>query len=129
MNPRVVVTSALALIFVSAPCAVAQDRGGQDPFGPYEPVPDWPRDISTMPGNEGWTWGAVQSIFAESSDRIFILQRGVLPKIERPETRLLEEQGTLLQFPVGRNYAWRDNTMPWRDGTAASPDHNNEHGW
>ena len=43
------------------------DRGGQEPFGPYEPVPGWPKDISTLPGNEGWTWGAVQSIFAESS--------------------------------------------------------------
>ncbi len=129
MNPRISAMSAVALISFSASFAIAQDRGGQDPFGPYEPVPDWPKDISTMPGNEGWTWGAIQSIFAESSDRIFILQRGVLPKIERPETRLLNEQGTLLQFPVGRNYAWRDNTMPWRDGTAASPDHNNDHGW
>ena len=104
-------------------------KSGQDPFGPYEPVPDWPKDISTLRGNEGWTWGAIQGIFAESADRIFVIQRGVLPKIDRPEIRFVEDQGTRLLFPVGRNYAWRDNTMPWRDATQASPDHNNDHGW
>ena len=66
-------------------------KGGQDPFGPYQPVPDWPNDISTLPGNEGWTWGAIQGIFAESSDRIFVIQRGVLKKIDRPENRLTED--------------------------------------
>jgi len=105
------------------------EKGGQDPFGPYEPALDWPKDISTLPGNENWTWGAIQGIFAESADRIFVIQRGVLPKIDRPEIRFVEDQGTRLLFPVGRNYAWRDNTMPWRDATQASPDHNNDHGW
>lgn len=104
-------------------------KGGQDPFGPYEPAPDWPKDISTLPGNENWTWGAIQGIFAESADRIFVIQRGVLPKIDRPKDRMIEDQGTRLYFPVGRNYAWRDNTMPWRDATQASPDHNNADGW
>ncbi len=105
------------------------NKGGQDPFGPYEPVPGWPKDISTLEGNDGWTWGAVQGIFAESADRIFVLQRGILKKIERPENRLIADQGTRLRFPVGRQYAWRDATMPWRDATVASPDHNNAHGW
>lgn len=104
-------------------------NGGQDPFGPYEPAPDWPQDISTLPGNDGWTWGAMQGIFAESADRVFVIQRGLLKKIDRPQRRLIEEQGTRLAFPVGTVYQWRDNTMPWRDGTHASPDHNNEHGW
>src|SRR5689334_11929380 len=40
--------------------------GGQDPFGPYEVVKDWPKDISTLPGNENWTWGAGQSVYAEN---------------------------------------------------------------
>jgi len=82
--------------------AFAQDsrsgKGGQDPFGPYEPAPDWPKDISTLLGNEGWTWGAIQGIFAESSDRIFVIQRGVLKKIDRPANRLIEDQGTRLRF-------------------------------
>ena len=57
-------------------------KGGQDPFGPYFPVADWPKDISTIPGYEGWTWGAIQGIYAESADRIFVIQRGILPKID-----------------------------------------------
>ena len=104
-------------------------KSGQEPFGPYQPSPDWPKDISTIPGYEKWTWGAIQGVFAESADRIFVIQRGLLPKINRPETRFVEDQGIRLLFPVGRNYSWRDNTMPWRDATQASPDHNNDHGW
>jgi hypothetical protein len=40
------------------------EMGAQDIFGPYEVVKDWPKNISTIPGNENWTWGAGQSIYA-----------------------------------------------------------------
>jgi 6-phosphogluconolactonase (cycloisomerase 2 family) len=86
--------------------------GGQDPFGPYEVVKDWPKDISTLPGNENWTWGAGQSVYAENPSRIFLLFRGELPKIKRPETRQLPEFGPSLTFPIGR--------LPWRDATVAA---------
>jgi len=36
--------------------AVPGERGGQDITGPYEVVADWPKDISTLPDHEGWTW-------------------------------------------------------------------------
>ena len=129
VNLGVLALAQTVALAVAAQTAVVAGKGGQDPFGPYEPVPGWPKDFSTLPGHEDWTWGAAQGIFAESADRIFILQRGILKKIDRPENRLLDEQGTLLRFPVGRQYAWRDGTLPWRDGTTASPDHNNEDGW
>ena len=45
--------------------------GGQDIFGAYEVVKDWPKNISTLPGNEKWTWGAGQSIYAENPNRDF----------------------------------------------------------
>ena len=51
---------------------------------PYEPVPDWPRPLADLPGHADWTWGAVQGIFAESPDRVFLLMRGELPRLERP---------------------------------------------
>ena len=89
--------------------AVPGELGGQDPFGPYEPV-DWPKDLATLPGHEGWTFGSGSSVFAESPDRIFVLQRGELPDLPRPMARKL---GTSLVFPIGR--------LPWRDATAASP--------
>ncbi len=60
--------------------AVPGEKGGQDMFGGYEIVPNWPKPLSSLPGNEKWTWGAGQSVFAESPNRVFILQRGELPE-------------------------------------------------
>ncbi|MBV8728776.1 MAG: hypothetical protein JO336_03100, partial [Acidobacteriia bacterium] len=87
-------------------------KGGQDTFGPYDIVKDWPKNISTISGNENWTWGAGQSVYAESPNRVFLLFRGELPNIPRPETRLIPEFGPSLQFPIGR--------LPWRDATVAA---------
>jgi hypothetical protein len=82
--------------------AIPGQKGGQDMFGPYEAVPDWPQDISELPGNEDWTWGAGQSIFAESPDRVFLLHRGELPNIERPQAAVYAEVGPALAFPVAQ---------------------------
>jgi hypothetical protein len=93
--------------------AVSGQVGGQDIFGPYDVVKGWPKDISTLPGNEKWTYGAGQSVFAESPNRIFMLFRGELPNIKRPESKVLGDMGPSIQFPVGR--------LPWRDATVSSP--------
>jgi DNA-binding beta-propeller fold protein YncE len=93
--------------------AVPTERGGQDIFGAYDVVPDWPKDLSTLPGHAGWTFGAGQSVFAESPDRVFVLLRGELPNIPRPRTRKLADIGPSIEFPIGR--------LPWRDATTASP--------
>jgi peptidylamidoglycolate lyase len=73
-------------------------------------VPNWPKPLSTLPGHEKWTWGAGQSVFAESPNRVFILQRGELPVIERPKTVKIAPS---IEFPIGR--------LPIRDATTASP--------
>ena len=62
--------------------AASQERGGQEEFGPYEPVPNWPQPLPDGPDgvtHGGWTWGSVGAVFAESPDRIWIAQRGELP--------------------------------------------------
>src|SRR5258706_13175832 len=64
--------------------AVPGSVGGEDLTGPYELVKDWPKDISSLPGHEKWTWGAGQSIFAESANRVYVLFRGELPQLSRP---------------------------------------------
>jgi 6-phosphogluconolactonase (cycloisomerase 2 family) len=51
-------------------------------------------------------------VYAESPNRIFLLFRGELPNIPRPETKLIPEFGPSLQFPIGR--------LPWRDATVAA---------
>lgn len=106
--------------FAAAPGEV----GGQDPFGPYEVVKDWPKNISSLPGNEKWTWGAGQSVYAESPNRVFLLFRGELPNIPRPMPRQLTDIAPSLQFPIGR-LPWRDATvaaLPGAGGTGQDPD-------
>ena len=93
--------------------AVPGQKGGQDIFGAYEVAPNWPKPISSLPGNEKWTWGAGQGVFAESPNRVFILQRGELPNLQRPKTISLPQLGPNIEFPIGR--------LPWRDATSASP--------
>jgi peptidylamidoglycolate lyase len=88
-------------------------KGGQDTFGHYEPVADWPQPLVQLPGHDAWTWGSMQSVFAASADRVFVLQRGELPVVPRPPTRRLDDVGPSLSFPVFR--------LPYRDATVASP--------
>ena len=80
--------------------AVPGEKGGQDPFGGYEIVANW-------------TWGAGEGVFAETPNRVFILQRGLLPNIQRPKTIKLPQLGPNIEFPIGR--------LPWRDATSTSP--------
>src|SRR3989454_5589200 len=93
--------------------AVPGQTGGQDIFGAYDIVPNWPKPITSVPGHEKWTWGAGQSVFAESPNRVFILQRGELPQMPRPATIKLPQLGPNIEFPNFR--------LPWRDATVASP--------
>ena len=89
--------------------AVAGEIGGQDLFGAYDIVRDWPKDVSTLPGHENWTFGAAQGIFAESPNRVFLLARGELPNIKRPPNTLIPAMGPSVQFPIGG--------LPWRSAT------------
>lgn len=50
-------------------------KGGTSETGPYEVVPDFFKP----PFPEGWTWGPVAGILAESPNRIYVYQRGILP--------------------------------------------------
>jgi NHL repeat len=72
---------ALALI-VSAGLAAApsvQDKGGEEETGPYDVVEKWPVPWA----QQGYIWGSQPGIFAETPDRIFIVERG---ELKLPET-------------------------------------------
>jgi DNA-binding beta-propeller fold protein YncE len=90
--------------------AVPSEKGGQDIFGAYDAVAGWPKDISKLPATQGWTFGAGQSVFAESPNRVILLQRGLLPAVERPKVQRIAPS---IVFPIGR--------LPWRDATVSSP--------
>jgi DNA-binding beta-propeller fold protein YncE len=104
--------------------AVPGEKGGQDITGPYHVVPGWPKPLSQLPGHENWTWGAVQGIFAESPDRVFVLMRGELPALDRPEEVPYPDVGPSLSFPVSQT--------PFRNasvGPVSSPGNSGSDGW
>lgn len=96
--------------------AVVGERGGQDAEGPYEVVADWPKPLSQLPGHDGWTWGTVNGIYAESPNRVFVLERGELPVLKRPVNTPIPQFGPSLSFPL--------NGEPFRNsgqGPVSSP--------
>ena len=93
--------------------AVPNAIGAQDVSGPYDVVADWPKDLSTLPGHEKWTYGGARGIFAESPNRVYLLGGGELPKTARPQTRLFPEIGPNVQFPLAG--------LPWRNANTATP--------
>lgn len=82
--------------------AIAGEKNTQDLWGPYEVAPDWPKPITTLPGHEKWTWGAVESIFAETPNRVFILERGEIPAMKRPDEVPYPQVGPSISFPVSQ---------------------------
>src|SRR5258708_32798721 len=98
--------------------AVPGALGAEDILGPYELVKNWPQDVSQLPGNEKWTYGAGESVFAESPDRIYMLFRGELPKMAPPKAQLLPQVGPSITFPVAG--FWRDATVASLPGTGGT---------
>jgi DNA-binding beta-propeller fold protein YncE len=77
MHARRWLVSALLTVVTLAPTAFLQEKGGEEETGPYEVVANWPQPI---PGLEDLTWGSTAGVFAETPDRVWIAQRGMLPK-------------------------------------------------
>jgi hypothetical protein len=102
--------------------AVPNEVGGQDIFGGYTVAENWPKPISQLPGNQGWTWGAGQGVFAESANRVFVLERGNLPDVPRPRSVKLDGLGPSMFYPPGFRLPWRDATsvsLPANGGAGA----------
>ena len=104
--------------------AIPGTLGSEDLTGPYQVVKGWPKDISTLPGNGSWTYGAGESVFAESPNRIYMLFRGELPKMAPPKAVLLPQVGPSLSFPVAG--FWRDATTASLPGTGGTDDNMSE---
>src|SRR5262249_47774957 len=68
----------LALLFVAVPAEQAQQKGGQDETGDYNVVAGWPGPFA----KPGYIQGAISGVFAETPNRIFVMNRG---EIKLPE--------------------------------------------
>jgi peptidylamidoglycolate lyase len=89
--------------------AIPGEKGGQDTWGPYTIAENWPKPLSALPGNEKWTWGAAEGIFAESPNRIYLFERGELPVLTRPKNTPIPQFGPSLSFPT--------NEVPFRNAS------------
>src|SRR6185295_3503701 len=65
----------IALSLASISMLIGQDKGGGDETGAYDVVQGWRKP----PNPEGWVPGPITAIFAESPDRVFVIERGELP--------------------------------------------------
>ena len=123
--------------------AAAQQNPGQwvDPNnisdqlidGPYVVDPNWPKPMSEWPGHEGWTWGAVQGVFAQNPDRIFVAMRGELPDLSNLEAQIVEletEDGRTvhLQVPGRGMYARNASVGPYASPGEATDEFLGEEG-
>src|SRR5258706_15162285 len=55
-------------------------KGGQDVFGPYDPVQNWPRPLGeSLPNHDAWTYSQATDVFPESQDRVLVTFKGELP--------------------------------------------------
>src|SRR5450759_2327186 len=59
--------------------------------GPYRVDPNWPKPLAELfPEEKGWTWGAVQGVFVQNPDRIFVTMRGELPDLTNVKKKTVE---------------------------------------
>ena len=74
-----VVVVVFAAGLLSQPALLQQQRGGEDETGPYEVVPNWPQQLA----RPGYALGSQGGVFAETPNRVFLVNRG---EIKLPET-------------------------------------------
>jgi sugar lactone lactonase YvrE len=96
MRPRNLLIFGLAALLATAllrgQTAELSEKGSEDVSGPYEVDPHWPQAISPE-----LTWGRTSYVYAESPDRVFVIQSGMVPwswkKLRGADLRGSEESG------------------------------------
>ena len=102
--------------------APPQEKGGQEEFGPYEVVANWPKPLPDGPDgvkHDGWTWGSTGAVYAETPGRIWIAMRGELPL----------PPGTKPWTPYGMLNPTRGNATGNDDGLSATCEPTAKRGW
>ena len=97
--------------------------------GPYRVDPNWPKPLATLfPEEKGWTWGAVQGVFAQNPDRIFVAMRGELPDVAKIKPKFAELENEFgmtvhLQVPGTGMYARNTSVGQYASPGEASDDY------
>ncbi len=85
----------------------AMEKGGMEETGPYEVVPDHFK--SPLP--EGWVWGPVAGIRAESPDRIYVYSRGMVPALPSYMRAGLPVRDVTTLLGAGSNEGRREHVL------------------
>ena len=117
------ILGAVVLLSPAASMMQEQERGGQEEFGPYEFVERWQKglpDLDDGVSHDGWTFGSMGAVYAETPDRIWYAQRGELPLPEgvptwTPYALLDPSRGNTTGNPDGINARCEDtgNMRGW----------------
>ena len=71
-----------------------QEKGGDDRTGPYDVVEKWPKPFADKPG---YIWGSTGGIFAETPNRVFIANRGMVKLPDKLPANFTGAWGSLNQ--------------------------------
>src|SRR5687767_5945056 len=118
-------TSAFLVVFVppsqsQAPTAPTRKRTQDWPYGRNQIVANWQKRLpDTRHSHNGWTWGSMGSVYAETPDRIWVAQRGELPL----------PQGTAPWTPYASLNPSRGNSNSNTDGLSATCQPTALRGW
>ena len=79
--PRIALAAVFASMLISgvARPQQTQQKGGEEETGPYDVAPNWPKSIAP----QGYVWGSQGGVFAESANRVYLLNRGELKLPEK----------------------------------------------
>jgi DNA-binding beta-propeller fold protein YncE len=79
--PRLALAAVFASVLISAAARPqqTQQKGGEEETGPYEVAANWPQPIAA----QGYVWGSQGGVFAESANRVYLLNRGELKLPEK----------------------------------------------
>jgi hypothetical protein len=95
--------------------AQQRQKGGYDATGSYDVVPNWPQPLPEH--GTDWTYGRTGAIWAESADRVYVVQTGDVPVLkEKPTTQPGSEGRSALDVPGTR---WENKFLVFnREGKA-----------
>lgn len=79
MRTRVVASAVVLGLVLSSALALAQQKGGEEVTGPYVVVEKWPQPFA----RPGYIQGSQGGVFAETANKIFLLNRGELKLPEK----------------------------------------------
>ena len=96
-----IVVSVLLVLQAGGNAQQARQKGGYNATGSYDVVPNWPQPLPDH-GTE-WVYGRTGAIWAESANRVYVVQTGDLPALKtKPDTQPGSEGRSALDVPGQR---------------------------